>query len=237
MGGTTGPKDAVENCVKKPVGTVVVLMRRRRRRAFTLIEILVVIAIILLLAAILLPSFSTARERARRTTCKNDLHQWMIALTASADDNGGMYVLTSHFYPHWITDSFRTKMRAYGLTRAMYYCPSNMKWQEMYNTDDYWGPAATQDTPIGYAYMAGRPDFPLKLSTASSNSVVVVDLSRQYLGSWYWGVNHTKKTPFVPEGGNHAFSDGSVHWIDGRELGANPIYTVGGVDIYCKGNP
>lgn len=58
----------------------------RRRAGFTLIELLVVITIIGILAALLFPVFSLAREKARQTTCRSNLKQFMGAVLMYAND-------------------------------------------------------------------------------------------------------------------------------------------------------
>lgn len=71
----------------------------KRRKGFTLIELLVVIAIIAILAAILFPVFARAREKARATSCLNNVKELTLAIMMYVQDYDETYPAAYNYAP------------------------------------------------------------------------------------------------------------------------------------------
>lgn len=67
-------------------------LRKDSDPAFTLIEVLVVVGIIALLAALLLPALGSAKARAQKMRCANNIRQLSLAWWLYADDNSDALV-------------------------------------------------------------------------------------------------------------------------------------------------
>ena len=94
-------------------------MKARTCKAFTLIELLAVVAIIGTLIALLLPAVQQAREAARTTRCKNNLHNLGIA-----------YYHAEEVFPdrpaiYWASDWIETLKPFLERQTSMYICPNH----------------------------------------------------------------------------------------------------------------
>ncbi|MGD0744939.1 MAG: type II secretion system protein [Verrucomicrobiota bacterium] len=64
---------------------------RGSKPGFTLVMLLVVIAVLAILAAMLLPALASAKKKAQRINCVNNLHQTGLAFRVWEGDNGDKY--------------------------------------------------------------------------------------------------------------------------------------------------
>jgi prepilin-type N-terminal cleavage/methylation domain-containing protein len=109
-------------------------MSRSFRRGFTLIELLVVIAIIAILAAILFPVFAQAREKARQTSCLNNMKQLGLGFKMYLDNWDDTFPGLGQFNEKigwiWATDHYKidvTKGAIFPYVKSVgvYRCPSD----------------------------------------------------------------------------------------------------------------
>ena len=93
-------------------------------KGFTLIELLVVIAIIGILAAMLIPVINRVRERARQTSCKNNLKQLGTALQIYLDSTGSVV----QKYPEESGALFLVSLYRTGLVQEakLFLCPGTI---------------------------------------------------------------------------------------------------------------
>jgi prepilin-type N-terminal cleavage/methylation domain-containing protein/prepilin-type processing-associated H-X9-DG protein len=96
-----------------------------RRKGFTLIELLVVIAIIAILAAILFPVFAQAREKARQTSCANNLKQYGTAMQMYLEDWDNTLIYSEGWPALGDTWGWINEMRTYNKLVELWHCPSS----------------------------------------------------------------------------------------------------------------
>ncbi len=148
------------------------------KKAFTLIELLVVIAIIAVLMSILMPSLRKAREGARRQSCAARIKQQVYALNLFANDHDNKLPLPNT-QGGWFQDvgvNTVNFMLSTGMTREMFYCPSNPTHQK-YNeyfwefNNQSWDPKTNRFTNDTGFICSGYP-FILQTTTNSRPDIV-----------------------------------------------------------------
>ena len=203
------------------------------RKGFTLIELLVVIAIIAILAAILFPVFARAREKARQTSCLNNVKQLTLGVMMYMQDYDEVLPLSQMWHSvaclrafhgnvtmyHWWCDS----VFPYVKNKQAFACPSRtgiaaeIGYEIAYGYNYWLGyyNSATGTTPYYRGYKLSAIVYPAETILLGDNDWTgsTSDYPAGYVQA-FCGANHPSAFPPARHNGgaNFGFVDGHAKW-------------------------
>jgi prepilin-type N-terminal cleavage/methylation domain-containing protein len=162
------------------------------KSGFTLIELLVVIAIIAILAALLLPALASAKERAKRISCVNNLKQVGLCINIYCGDNADFMppLKWRDGNPQYPYELFRyTPVNVSPPTYDSDGGPYNLGvlWSTKIITDGkiLYCPSNAKGNNLNYEWYTAKASWPLGVDSAAAAAATPPDLNPGYVRSGY----------------------------------------------------
>jgi prepilin-type N-terminal cleavage/methylation domain-containing protein/prepilin-type processing-associated H-X9-DG protein len=168
---------------------------QRHKSGFTLIELLVVIAIIAILAAMLIPALASAKEKAKRTQCLNNIRQVGVGCLMYAGDFQDTLFPPLAGFNQLGLDYFRlATLQNYGMVLKTNATSANNIWscpeRDYLPRQD---PNNPSQIAIGYQYFGGvtswansagaiaNPPSPVKLAKSNARWCLAAEANAKFL--------------------------------------------------------